>query len=449
MKSHRTTATGAVIGLVVATLAWSSPVPSRAADLASRTLDPSHPSVAWTGQDNNPTGTGFGIPTEQTCTTMTCDTIHLNVDFPPGTFPNASDGVLVSIKWESDFDQWNLYVDGPDGTPVAQATDVDSNAQSVLLRQPGNGTYTIRAVPFETTQATGDLTYQGRAEMYLDPVARTAPGTKLLPQLQTISPSDFSIGGVPPIASNGTGWRWTSQSTLSNSCYLDETVDYGSTRCLRFSNDIRNVGPGPLTLRFRYDENLATACQMQQEIDVAGQASIDRDAGPCVFHTQHGHFHYQNMARYELHAVGANGHPGRVPVATSKKVGFCLIDVDDHAFGGPPSQERPRKYSFPTCNVPNNIPTSNPAVWEYMGISSGWGDIYTWDLAAQYIDVSHVGDGVYEVVSRANPDGAITEAAAGLDTGITCIRITGNDVAVVQTYPSQPNAARLPSCRAD
>jgi hypothetical protein len=434
--------------VLVAMLAGPGTMTVRASDIGSRVLDPSHQAVTWSSQDANPTGAGVGPPTEQTCTTMTCDTLQLDIQFPPGTFPEPSDGVLVSIKWATDFDQWNLYVDAPDGTPLAQGTELDSNAQSVLLRQPANGRYTIHTVPFQTTQLPGDLTYQGRAELYLDPIVRTAPGTELLPQLQTTAPSEFVIGGVPPIASNGTGWRWTPPATFSNSCYLDETLDYGSTRCLRFSNDIRNVGPGALILRFRYDQNLATACQMQQEIAVAGGAPIDRDAGPCVFHTQHGHFHYQNMARYQLYAVGGNGRPGRTPVSASKKVGFCAIDVDDHAFGGPPFRERPRTYTFPTCNVPNNIPTSNPAVWEYMGISSGWGDIYTWDLAAQYIDISHIGDGMYEVVSRANPDGRITEAATGLETGITCIRITGNAVTSLHSYPSQSNSAQLPSCRA-
>jgi hypothetical protein len=436
-----------VVALCLSALGTAGAVlPVRAAAPAVRTLDAAHPMVVWDGRYTDPTTTGFGLPAEQTCTPQTCDTVRVDIELPAGTFPKPTDGVLVSIKWATDYDQWNLYVDGPDGTTLAQGIDVDSNAQSVLIPQPRNGVYTIKAVPFYTTFVPGDLTYRGIAETYLDPTARVAPGTVLLPQLQTVSPSEFSISGVPPIPSNPTGWRWTSQQAMSNSCYLDETLTYGSTRCLRFSNDIRNLGPGPMTLRFRYDRNWVTACLMQQEIEVIGGTPIDRDAGPCIFHPQHAHFHYQNFAVYQLYAVGQDGLPSASSLLRSNKVGFCTVDVDDYSFGAPSSNQRPRHYTFPTCNVPNNIPTNNPAVWEYMGISPGWGDVYTWDLPVQYIDVTSVPDGVYEVVSRANPDGALMEAATGKETGVACIRLSGNSVKVLQTFPSQSNSAPLPAC---
>jgi hypothetical protein len=35
-----------------------------------------------------------------------------------------------------------------------------------------------------------------------------------------------------------------------------------------------------------------------------------------------------------------------------------------------------------------------------------------------------------------------------LETGITCIRITGNNVATLRPFPSQSNGAPLPSCAA-
>jgi hypothetical protein len=81
-----------------------------------------------------------------------------------------------------------------------------------------------------------------------------------------------------------------------------------------------------------------------------------------------------------------------------------------------------------------------------MGISVGWGDVYTWDLPGQYIDISHVDDGVYELASRANLDGGILESAPGLETGISCIRITGDTVTTIREFPSQSNTAPLPVC---
>src|SRR5207253_6536525 len=136
----------------------------------------------------------------------------------------------------------------------------------------------------------------------------------------------------------------------------------------------------------------------------------------------------------------------------SRKVGFCTVDVDYYTFGtGQPGG--PRRYSFPTCNIPNASssktdgpygPTSPP---EYMGISAGWGDVYTWDLPAQYIDITHgVPNGVYEVVSRTNPDGGLLTASRAQETGVTCIRLTGTSVKVLNKLPSQANSATLPNC---
>lgn len=469
----------AAAGLIVALVAGAlAPAGASAADLPQQTLSDATQVLTWKGASADLTGQGYGPPIEQTCASQTCDTMMLKIDLPPGTFPKGprdpappgitrlhsegptdmpGDGVLVAIRWATDFDQWNLYVDDMStGLTVAKGLDVDSNAQSVLLSRPHNGLYRIRIVPFYTDFDRRDLAYQGEATVFHDPTQRHTQVEPLLPRIQTIAPANFHIGDVPPIASNPTGWRFTPDGTFSNSCYLDETIQFGSTRCLRFDNDIRNVGDGPLVLRFQYDADAFDGhCTMQQEVLSSSGTVTDRAAGPCVFHTQHGHFHYQNMGRYQLYAVGPDGTAGSAPVAASNKVGFCTIDVDDYTFGLGGDVQRPRTYSFPTCNIPNaystQLPTSTPygpgGVPEYMGISPGWGDVYTWDLPQQYIDISHVPDGVYEVVSRSNPDGGILTSGRGEETGITCIRITGSKVDVLHQLPSQADDDPLPPCQ--
>ena len=160
------------------------------------------------------------------------------------------------------------------------------------------------------------------------------------------------------------------------------------------------------------------------------------------------------MAIYQLYAVGAGGAPASAPISTSHKVGFCTIDVEDYSFGLAAKRQRPRTYSFPVCNIPNayttELPTSSPYVPsglpEYMGISPRWGDVYTWDLPAQYIDISNVPDGVYEVVSRSNPDGALLTSSRARETGITCVRITGSVAETLKTFRSQSDKAPLPLC---
>src|SRR4051795_13681427 len=452
-----------------------APASASAVTLPDQTLTRAGQVLRWQGKTTDPTGQGYGPPTQQTCTAETCDSFTLKVNVRPGTFPKGSknpapdgvtrvhgegptdmpgDGVLISVKWPTDFDQWNLFVeDTSTGQTVAQGFDLDSNAQSVLLPQPHNGTYKVWIVPFYTDFDKVDQNYRGEARVWLDPSQRHAKKTTLLPRIKTLPPANFHIGDVPPAASNPTGWRFTPPGTFANSCYADETAQFGSTRCLRFDNDILNTGEGPLVLRFAWSpDSLSNNCAMEQEVLSSDATVTDRNAGPCVFHPQHAHFHYQNMGVYQLYPVGPDGTPGVKPVAQSRKVGFCTIDVDYYTFGGA-HPGGPRTYSFPTCNTPNAFaqntdgpygPTSPP---EYMGISAGWGDVYTWDLPAQYIDITNgVPDGTYEVVARSNPDGGILTADRGAETGVSCIAIKGTDVKVVKQFPSQPNYAPLPNC---
>jgi hypothetical protein len=504
---------------------------ARADNLADQHLTSATQVIRWGGSYNDPTGQGYNPATDSACTTNSaqanvCDIFTLRVDLdlpyalkgprnpsPPGLtklqpYPiQPGDGLLVSTRWPTDFDQWNLYVDGSSGNPsnalcqgaAACGVDLDSNSQSVLVAPPpsaiqGNTThwhttYTVKVVAFYTDfDTTGiDKSYRGQAQLFLDPSQRQSGRRPLLPAIQTVAPSNFHISDVPPLPSNPTGWRFTPLGTFANSCYLDETIQFGSTKCLRFDNATRNVGEGTLSLEFNYDAaalqtalqqtplpaELTGGCQMNQEVLYTDSTASLRNAGPCVFHTQHSHFHYQNFGRYQLFAVGADGNPHAIavpkgqpsaaPVSIARKVGFCTIDVDNYTFGMIAAMQRPRTFSFPTCNIPNGYGSAGSqgaqgfdptraGTPEFMGISPGWGDIYTWDLPAQYIDISKVPDGVYEVASSTNFDGLLLTSSGAQETGVTCIQLNTDaagttSVKTIKEFPSQPNDAPLPACQ--
>jgi hypothetical protein len=469
----------AVFTSVLMALAVAACAPAaHAAALPDLTINGVGQVVEWHGKSTDPTGVGYGPPSQHTCMDSTCDSFLLKIDLPTGSFPKGpldptppgisriraegvtdmpGDGVLVSIRWATDFDQWNLYVDDVStGQTVAEGSALDSNGQAVFLSRPHNGTYRVTMVPFLTSTDKADLEYKGQARVFHDPTQRSASPRSLLPEIETVAPDNFHMSDIPPVPSNPTGWRFTPPGTFpSNSCYLDETAQYGSTRCLRFDNTIRNVGEGPLILRFNYAPgDFIGSCDMEQELLSTAAKVESRNAGPCVFHVPHGHFHYQNMGTYQLYSVGAGGVPGAQPLVVSRKIGFCTIDVDYYTFGQDAAKQRPRTYSFPSCNLPNAYSTTltppSPfgpgGIPEYMGISVGWGDIYTWDLPTQYLDVSAVPDGTYEVVSRSNPDGGILTAGRGHETGVSCIRLAGTRVETLYRYPSQANADPLPVC---
>src|SRR3954451_5769105 len=161
------------IPLVAACALLILAAPASAATLPDQSLKSADQVLHWQGKSSDPTGQGYGPPTALTCTEQTCDSFLLKIDLPAGTFkygrkdptpdgvtriqPTSpgdmpGDGVLVSIKWPTEFDQWNLYVeDTSTGQTVAEGLDLDSNAQSVLLSHPHNGTYKVFVVPFYTS----------------------------------------------------------------------------------------------------------------------------------------------------------------------------------------------------------------------------------------------------------------------------------------------------------
>lgn len=96
----------------------------------------------------------------------------------------------------------------------------------------------------------------------------------------------------------------------------------------------------------------------------------------------HGHYHLKGLATYRLLALS-----GR-QVARTYKQGFCLRDDQPK---GP--YRGPAKY---TCN--------------FQGISAGWQDVYDASLDCQWVDISGVPPGAYNLEITVNPDRRFAES---------------------------------------
>lgn len=104
-------------------------------------------------------------------------------------------------------------------------------------------------------------------------------------------------------------------------------------------------------------------------------SASDFEWSPC-----HGHYHFTGWADYRLEdSLGQT-------VAVGHKQAFCL--VDSLPYGVRPSR-------FATCS--------------YQGISAGWADVYDASLPGQWVDVTDVPEGDYELVVTVNADGRVTE----------------------------------------
>jgi lysyl oxidase len=146
----------------------------------------------------------------------------------------------------------------------------------------------------------------------------------------------------------------------SGDCEVVEgCIGSGTHRLMRFDNETRNIGSGDLVLGNPANNPL------------------------FVYASCHGHYHFEQYMQYDL--IDTNGNVA----AAGHKVGFCLLDVG--------------RWS-PTANPSSKYNCTS------QGIQSGWFDVYTTNLACQYIDITGVPPGNYLLQMVVNPDNLIAEA---------------------------------------
>lgn len=414
-----------------------SPVGTSAAVVVAggAALGAAHPVLSWTGQMHNPAPLPMPSDPEPTVCAANCQLWSLRVA--------TASPFLVSVHntTASIDDGFNLYVYDPAGNQVASSAGIGSNGQAAVVSPTGGGDYTVAVTmtyAFDT-----DASYLGEARLMTEPSWTVAHCTTpapcpLLPDLQVLPPSDVHVQGVPPVASTPLGFPLPVDAPTGYSCYADETAQHGATRCLRFTSEVDNVGPGTLQLRVPWIAAAGPSagfvpgqCEAQQVVTYSDGSQRTRPAGSCEWHATHAHFHYRDYVEFSLHAVNADGSVG-TEVASSLKESFCL--ADDGYFGfGTPGPNGPRRYvGQPDCNVPGTPPTPAADLWVTMGNSPGWGDIYTWDTPDQYIDISATPPGTYDIQARANPAGALLLGDAGRTCAATRIRLTPDSVQVVE-----------------
>lgn len=182
---------------------------------------------------------------------------------------------------------------------------------------------------------------------------------------------------------------------------------------LRFTNGIANRGGGAWRLRpeFKPDVTLAR----QEILDANGSVVKDRIVSIFEFDPEHNHWHLKNVALFEVREArddGTGGRWGGVVVndlghVQSIKTTFCLID---------------------SYKLDGNAPTWERTYWDceidLQGISVGWVDQYHQSLEGQEIDITGAPEGIYYLVSTANPDGNFLEQDLTNNTAWVSFRLT-------------------------
>jgi hypothetical protein len=168
---------------------------------------------------------------------------------------------------------------------------------------------------------------------------------------------------------------------------------------LRFSAMMVNPGAGHFELRGSRASTSEPMAMTQVIYSTTARDTISREiATEAVAQYSgdgHDHWHVQEMMRYDLW-----GQSGAIRGA---KVGFCFLDSEPFDLSLPGASHQSFYHSSSCGHDPS-------ALSNLMGVSIGWGDMYGWDLAFQWVDITGLPPGTYTVRARADPHGFFLES---------------------------------------
>jgi hypothetical protein len=178
-------------------------------------------------------------------------------------------------------------------------------------------------------------------------------------------------------------------------CYLNEGCLNGTGRrkVLRFTTTIANIGNDDMRIG-----------------NPPNDVGADNDYwiwDPC-----HSHWHYEGYASYDLYDVAND-----VMVPIGQKTGFCVIDIGTYDRDLTP---------------PGGCRGYNCGGRLGQGITRGCYDTYHSALACQWIDITGVADGVYDVIVTTNPDGRLFELDYENNSATVRVRIEGDSVTLAE-----------------
>jgi Lysyl oxidase len=222
------------------------------------------------------------------------------------------------------------------------------------------------------------------------------PVPLLLPDLRTLTPSHVSL-----VIEEGSG-----------------------NRLLRFSNAVWNAGSGALELNGDYDPQ-SEIVHAVQVIEREDGTLLERPAGTFDYHAEHQHVHWDAFAYYQVWSSLPDGSLAEM-LTSSEKVGYCLRDIKPYI---PPEGE---KELLELLNVPRQ-PGYSSCSWRRQGMSVGWYDIYHSYTSGQTLDISHLPDGTYALVSIVDPNQFLRESDETNNIAMIYFSLQGEQISVLES----------------
>ena len=157
-------------------------------------------------------------------------------------------------------------------------------------------------------------------------------------------------------------------------------------RLLRFTSIFVNSGPGHFEVLGRRGSTSDATMDIRQRMYRWDGTSrlIDTPAVARYASDGHDHWHVEGVAVYEAWKEG-----DLTTTRRGAKTGFCFLDGTPWNFSVKGARRSPY-YQESWCGVHHSLTNR-------VGLSAGWGDNYPWHFAYQWIDITGLPGGTYQV----------------------------------------------------
>jgi hypothetical protein len=317
----------------------------------------------------------------------------------------------VALDYPMGDDQFDLRLRSPGGR-VVTSRSAGLFSQEAFAKDPRRGVWIVEVVPRHATKTAFRL----RAK--LERAHRTASARTLLaPNLRTEPPFGFTFR-LNRFTAGGSGI----QKVTGDTCAPDEKLENGARTCLRFWVGPQNAGRGPLELRFApVSDALTEEAPMYQRLHYSDGSTRERRAGAYEYHKTHGHYHFKGFSSLRLFRVKDRTSGRMIVAGQGRKSGFCFGDVKMNSW---PRFIHDRAYSaHSNCASPTEA---------YMGLSTGWTDVYDSQTPGNYVEFEGNEDGLYVLRATVDKNDKILEAEEHDNTSYAYIRIRGKRIVLLE-----------------
>lgn len=177
-----------------------------------------------------------------------------------------------------------------------------------------------------------------------------------------------------------------------------DTTTISGRRVMRYTAIIVNVGVGKFELKGSRASSAETQMSVTQRVFDSSGGSRYQDTPARMYFAGdgHSHWHVEDLEDSEL-IRSDNG----VKVGSGAKHGFCFFDLQPFRLTLPGA---PASAYYTTCGTNAAVTTQS------MGLSIGWGDVYSWQLVDQRVDITGLSPGQYRLNTTADKQNWFVES---------------------------------------